>query len=636
MKNFRTLKYYIVWIYFSFDNYINADMATTITETFGANPKDYVYNYQVWSDASVPIYIGQEEVHSVMGIFGSAGKIEKKQALSSIFNAQGALNHVDYNQQNYYFNIYMSTNKNPLQHHFYKEEMVQLPLKTHDSKVYYYHVYTGKHLKKGSVIHGPAVELLGYQDPNELESNDINKKGSVLLSTQLSSINFSNSSDTDVQISLTYGARPYQFTVEKYSYASLNLPTPQAQDKSNDSEKTMTPTVVKQLFSLRPNTISFSAVDVSSGKSIVFQTLKLPSQGFDGTKYTIEIFQTQGQAGLQVGVQGFNPGNYDNGAIDRVRDLTPCPVTFWYQSAQQANLGSGYIDLQGQVWIVYAGADSLISSQVMPGQVVSFQLTRPLLKQSEQYFYCVYVMTTDTKKAQAFVQKIIASQIGTDVTRQFATAASLPQVPESSVAKSLDVSGAIAPVVQVATLQQQVQALQGTLSSSAGAIIDTDQKIIGYILGADLFMPQGVGFGRFYYTLPPSIMSWKALAQLVATYLDSAKTQSLGGSNQDIQASIMQTLQSWFVLYLSQSSDLATKIESYLIKFGTLKLIDAAGKQLSPEGKKIQESIVSGAISLQYPAMKLSTMTNQYMFNFGLKAPDKMPNAVTQIGTSLV
>jgi hypothetical protein len=582
----------------------------------------YVYNYEVWSDASVPIYIEQEHMASFMGAImpSSKGTFGRK-TLPSVFDAPNGLSTTRYNNQVYYFNLYMSDDNDPSKNPIYKQSLIQLPLEKHDKKVYYYHVYTSGGFKKGNAVHRPAVEAMGFQDPTQLNNEkEKEKQGNVKFSSQLSDISFFNNSGIDVQISLTYGTAPYTFTAEKYSYNFLGLPT--KEEKSDDKKKDDQPDT--PVFSLRPNTITFSAYNPTTQGYEQFRSLSLPDKGFQDTSYTIEIFQDPGKK-LEVGIQGFNPGNYDVAVTPRVRDVTPCPCSFWYQSLTQAGSVAGYSDLPGQIWVVYGGKDSPITAKVTPGQAVTWNLTRPLIAQADQFVYFVYVVTSDDAIAQTFMQKFATQMIGKNISDEYVKAAQKAFDADAATQKSLDVSGDVQVVEQTLTPEQQVAAVMGSLNIANGMIEDTQQGVIGYLVGADVFTPKGLGFGRFYYSLSPSIINFNSLVSLVLNCLDTVKTKTLGGSDIDVQKSITQTINSWFAAYIKKPADAQTLVEKYLVQFGNAKMVDAKSGTLTKFGQSRLQAIISGNVSLKFPSMKLSTVTNQYVYDFGKAAPDKMP-----------
>ncbi|MBV8660729.1 MAG: hypothetical protein JO129_01115 [Candidatus Dependentiae bacterium] len=649
-------------------------MIKSMGSMFGAPPLGFVYNFEVWNDASVPVYVEQEGIASFMGaFFPSAKGYFGKKTLPSIFDIQGAVSQAVYMNENYYFNFYISTHSDAHIDPIYTQSLTQLPLAQHDPNVYYYHVYTSGEFSKGSLVHNPQVELMGYINTSP-QTTSASVKSTVTLSSQLSTLAFYNSSGTDVQVSLTYGSAPYTFTVEKYSYNSLTIPTPQAAPSTSSttnitgasatpantpqasassskasvaqttgnssvsiqsvssSSSTAASTSVAPAFSLRPNTITFSAYDASAKKYNQFRTLMLPSQGFDGITYTIEIFQDPGK-NLEVGIQGLTPGNYSVGVSPRIRDVTPCPCTFWYQSFAQAGSVAGYSDLPGQIWVVYAGTDSPIISKVIPGQVVSWNLTRPLIDQGDQFVYFVYVVTTNDTVAQTFVTKLAQQLIGQNVVQEYEQAinAAFVAPSKSELDQGLDVTDKTSPVVQSISPEEQIATLMGALTVSGGVIEDKAQGVIGYIVGTDIFMPCGLGFGRFYYTLAPSIISVSNLVASITNYLDSSKTSTLGNSATAIQSAITTTVNNWLNAYMQNPKTVQTQVEQFLVQYGNSQIISSDGTGLSKFGQTCLQLIMSGSMSLKFPSLQLSTVQNEYVYNFGNAAPDKMPTSITTI-----
>jgi hypothetical protein len=649
-------------------------MLTGMGTSFGAPPIGFTYSYEVWSDASVPIYVEQQGIASFMGAyFPSLKGYYAQKTLPSIFDAAGAVSKGIYHDQDYYFKMYIGDQSSPHAHSIYKQSLTQLPLAKKDPKIFYYHVYTSGGFSKGNSVHNPQVEMMGYQDPTQVNSTDATKKGSVVFSSQLSALSFYNSSGTDAQVSLTYGTDSYTFTLEKNSYNSLAIPTPQAPKSSSSttsltnvspvtsaapialasnqnvvtqavssSAATTTSTatadsssaddtpVLPPLFSLRPNTLTFASYDATTKKYVTFRTLILPSTGFDGTTYTIEIFQDPGKK-LEVGIQGFNPGNYDMAVTPRVRDLTPCPCTFWYQSFEQGGSVAGYADLPGQVWVVYGGADSPMQAKVEPGQAFAWNLVRPLISQGDQFVYFVYVVTTDDVVAQKFVTKVASKMLGRNIVDQYQkmidTPVSVVVVDDKGLNMTGDASGKINASI---TPDQEVAAVMGSLNIANGVIEDKDQGVIGYFVGTDIFTPKGIGFGRYYYVLSPSVISVGSIVSSVYGCLDSSKMSKIGSSDDDIQKALTVSVNGWLAGYIKKPADVQKQVEQYLIGYGNAKVVDAKSGALTKYGQTRLQSIMSGTVSLKYPSMKLSTVTNQYVYDFGKSAPDKMPDPVTQ------
>lgn len=639
-------------------------------ESFGVPPSGYVYSYEVWNDTHMPIYVEQEGIASFMGgFFQSAKGYFGKKKLKSIFDADGSISKATYYNQDYYFNFFISDQSTPHEDPIYKQFLTQLPIKKNDKTIYYYHVYTQRTLSKGRFVYKPKVELIGYQDPSQTDSE---KKGTVTVSSQLSSLNFVNSANVNVKVSLTYGSAPYSFTLEKHSYNSLGLPSPEQKSSSQDSVGTVTGITVQSatkndetssdrviiqsvatsidsmnsedlkqtsqntsedtpLFSLRPNTITFSAYNKSSQKYETFKTLKVPAQGFDGKAYTIEIIQNIDNT-LDVTFQGLLPGNYDTASTPRVRDLTPCPCTFWYQSLSQMkklSADNGYIDLPGQIWIMYLGFDSPVQSKVLPGQVVTWNLTRPLISQGDQFVYFMYVATTDDALAEKFVTKLGKKLLGKDIIDQYTKSTQLSFVMNKDDESGLDVTSTLA----AQKTDEQVATLMGDLDVSQGVIEDLDLKVIGYIVGADVFSPQGLGFGRFYYTLAPSLTTDSNIVALVKSYLDNTKTVALGV---DAQAALSKIIKEWSIAYIKNEQQVVSQVEKFLIQYGKATIVDQTNQQLTAYGKICLNSIISGKISLKYPSLKLSTVTNQYVYDFGKSAPDGMPKNSIQLNRSKI
>jgi len=632
-----------------------ADMGKGI---IGYPPVGYSYSCEIWSDANVPIYTAQQGIASYMGAFFPSIKgFYGQKKMASIFDVENNPEKAVYTNSKYYFKLYIADNNDPQKDSIFTQNVTQLPLKKHDPTVFYYHVYTAPDFSSGKRKHRQKVESMGYQNPQELDSDDIAKRGNVKISGQLSSVAFVNSSGKDVQVSLTYGKKPYTFTVEKYSYASMAVPMEEPEEKESATTQVEVPSTEpgvkiqsvknaevviqkgvqdkendpKPLFSLRPNRITFSVRNSNQDPYKEFTAFNIPAEGFDGTSYTIEIYE-EADKKMNVCVQGFNIGNYDQGATPRNRDITPCSCTFWYQSFAQAGSIPGYLDLPGQIWVVYAGADSMISSKVVPGQVVSWDLTRPLLAQGDQLVHFVYVVTQDDAKAQNFVNKFVQQLVGKDVYTTYKKAIDVPfgQVRENTELQGTNAQDDTGTKLSPITAAQQVATLMGELSISQGIIEDKEQGIIGYMVGADVFTPKGVGAGKFNYVLSPSVMSLTTIVSLLSSSCDTAKMSALSLNKDGLQDALTTTVQKWIDAYIQDQKIAQAQVEQFLQKYGNDKVVDARGA-LTKFGNDRVELLVSGGISLKFPPMKLSTVTNYYVYDFGKSKPDKMPEKVIQL-----
>jgi len=564
--------------------------------TFGAPPTGYIYSFHVVSDANVELYVGLEGIASFMGAFFPSSKgIYDKKSLSALSDATtGLSSKALYDKTDYYFNLFMSPDADVKKHPIYSKSLTQLPVKPNDPNIYFYHAYTGKHYSKGKVSYVPKVEMLGFQNP----SGTGDAKGSVSISTQLSAVVLYNNSSKDLQVSLNYGPTVHTVTLEKNSYNTLNVPM------KDDASST-------PQFSLRSNTLSFSEYNEASKKYDPLKKLLLSKDGFDGYTYTIELFDDED--GIDFCIQGLSPGCYDQIVTERVRDITPCPCSFWYKSVEQLKNKQGYTDLPGQVWVAYQGADSMIISKVEVGTVGAWSLVRPLLNQKDQYVYFVYVATFDDKKAKKFVEQIVHGALGHPQVEKYNTA--IQSQLESAQQNSEKT---------VLTTAQQQTALTGSLMTVGGVIEDTAQDICGYLVGVDVFTPKGLGIGDFYYVLNPSIINIANMVQLLSSSLDSSK---LGSSSTAVQKILTSTMNGWLIAYLKNSKDCSAQVEAFLIKYGNSSIVNAGA--LTKFGTTQLKSLLSGPVSLKYPPMKLSTVTNQYVYDFGKKKPDKMPKTST-------
>ena len=570
--------------------------------TFGAPPSGYIYNFHVLSDANVEIYVGLEGMASFMGAYFPSPKgLYNKKSLPSLFDATiGLSSKALYDKADYYFNLFISPDANVKKSSIYSQSLTQLPLKPNDPTIYFYHAYTGKHYSKGKIVRSPKVEMLGFQNPSATGA----AKGSITVGMQLSALMLYNSSTKDVQVTLNYGPTPYTITLEKNSYNTLNVPVKDDEDST-------------PLFSLRPNTLSFSVYDEASKKYIPSKKLSLSKDGFNDYTYTIELFDDED--GVNFCIQGLSPGSYDQMVTPRVHDITPCPCEFWYQSVAQLKNETGYTDLPGQLWVAYNGLDSKMISKIEVGTVGSWNLIRPLLWQKDEYVYFVYVATLDDEKAKRFVEQIVDKKLGHQQVAEYDAIVKFKsdESDTDSTEKTLSNS-------------QEKTTLTGNLMISGGVIEDKVQDVCGYIVGIDIFTPKGLGVGNFYYTLAPSIINIPNMVQLLSSCVDSSK---LGATSVDQQTALTTTINAWLLVYLKDPKDCTAQVEAFLIKNGTNAIVTAG--DLTKFGKSQLKSLVTGPVSLKYPPMKLSTVTNQYVYDFGKKKPDKMPKTSTPLQTAV-
>lgn len=587
-----------------------------VGRSFGASPSGYTMSFDVYNSSHLPVYVGLKGIASFMGAyFPSAKGMYDVKKIDSILSYSGSdAPKVSYSNEEFYFDLYVSSESDPSKDPAYYKNCTQLSVK-HDPKTYYYHAYTKRYISEGSYVHGLGCELLGFSNP----SAKGDAKGNITISSQLSSLTLYNSLGVDVSVSLQYGSKNMTITLEKYSYNTMTVPM-------DTSSSTPTPK-----FSLRPNTLTFTTLDAAK----TVKTLKLPSQGFDGYTYVVEVFQDPGQ-NINVGIQGLNPGHYDQGVTSRLRDITPCPVVFWYQSVKQMqdNQSQGLVDLPGQVWMVYQGADSPMKTKVEPGQAVGWNLFRPLAAQGDQQLVFLYIETSEDKVAEAFVDDFIAGHVGSDVMHHYQT--KLMQFAKDDSSQQL--SGSLSlqasekqknSLQQESVLKENIATLLGQLNVAQGRMLDKKINVVGYLLGVDIFTPKGLGLGNYYYVLSPSISNIQTLAEIVSSSVDQSKLPDASNAKKSASNAITLQVEQWLKDYIDKPHEVAKEVMAYLEKYGKSKILNS-DNALNALGKARLKSIVFGNVSLEYPPMKLSTVSNQYVFDFGKNKPKNLPE-VTQI-----
>ena len=613
--------------------------------SFGASPEGYVYSFEVWNDSNEEIHVGLEGVASFMGSYFPNDKgIYDKKILPPLIDSAGSQPIAKYNQERYYFNLYISTYIDPRNNSLYYQTLTNLPVEKNDTKNFYYHAYTQRGISKGQYVHKPKVEMLGYGNSNQHAK--AKNKGNVTISDQLSTLNFYNSSASDAKVSLTIDKKTYDITLEKYSFNTLKVPTSPGSAKDDGTPGDPVPD-----YSLRPNTLTFSRYSSSSNDYVPLKTLKIPDEGFDGYPYTIEVFQDQGK-NMDIGVQGLAPGHCDQAVFSKIRDISPCPCSFWYQSVDQLTTDkAGFIDLPGQVWVVYQGIDSAIKSKVVAGEVASWDLLRPLSSSGDIFLYFIYAATKDDSKAEAFVDKVVNGTLGADLIGLFTAAINQPVQGDFS---PQNITGAVTSTGKVVaddsttktgddtaqskiTVDQEIQGLIGAFETVSGQIVDADTGVGGYLLGIDVFTSKGLGSGNYYYTLAPSLSSTSSLVQLVSSCLDSSKfpassdaskNSSKAPSSTSMDTTVTTEVEGWVSDYLDDPQGVEGKVSSYLKQYGKSTVVDSTGA-MTLFGIAMQKAIMTGKVSIKFPPIKLSTVANKFVFDFGKAAPDGMPKKST-------
>lgn len=455
---------------------------------FGAPPKGYVYSFSVYNDTQAPIYVSTQEIASVMG---ACMPRPNSWELTTI---PPRTHHSEINKKYYFEMAIKSTPKEPVNHMPYQYQSDTLYLqdcialeKPYSTKHHYFRSYIGKDLENGLWIYKQKAEYLGFSGGSAKKTQDL-----ISLSSNLPSLTIKNSTDKDFYIGYTSQPNIKSMTpsscqiftkIQKHSFALYAA-------SSGDS--------------LRPGTIG-----IFDGATQSFvASYDLGEQGFDGKQYTLELYFNVGEAELQMGMQGLMPGHYDL-PISRMRDISPIDCTFWRQGA---NGKEGLMDLPGTVWAVSIGLEEAIIIPVATSQAVKWTISRPEIG-AKGWIYFIYTQTTDQLKAKQFATRFAAGLIGKDVLDAYHT-----QSKEQIVLAKKH--GAAQLVMKDVTNKELIspslllQATQGALDMHQGRMYDNLTAIDGYLLGADVFLPLGIGSGEMYYILSPSWVNDNSLPMM--------------------------------------------------------------------------------------------------------------------------
>lgn len=463
-----------------------------IKRSFGASPEGYIYNFTVQNDCKVPVYVGLQKFGSAMGATFPLAHGWKSTLVEPL-----AVYTVDSNPDNkYYFELSVNaTNKEPSNHMPYMnkdalivQDCIQLPQKKNSTQMNYFRSYMGKDLKQGRYIHSLKAEYLGYADP----SNPKDKGASIKLGLDIDSLVIYNSTYQDLFVGYS-------------SQRDLKKLT------KNDCDVFFAPVEHDSFALFNPsenNPLIIGSVGVFAKDSDeAIDVFSLPAKVFAGKKYTLEIYQDDGKE-ISIDLQGLMPGNYDV-AAGRVRDITPVTLIFWYQSVQQYNQNNkkptSGVDLPGQVWMIAQGGDIEFTEQIKLSQSLQFRFFRPVIG-AEQWFYFVYVDTNNEEKGAQFAKHFAQGLIGKDIVDTFREQSEKQvKLAQKHLATTLDLNKN-QQASQGVPEDLLIQALQGSLKINRGKIVDNVTGLSGYLIGADKFLPQGVGSSSpFYYQLGPSM-----------------------------------------------------------------------------------------------------------------------------------
>lgn len=460
---------------------------------FGASPSGYVYSFDVYNDmSSQSVCAAVSEIISFMG-----GDLPKAGGWNPTMIAPGANYLV--NQQPYYFEMFIKltdakySNLLPYLPHddlLYRHDATALEGQKGSQRIHYFRAFMGKKLQNGVYGHTPKAESLGYMNPNPADAKT--DPGSVTTGTTLTSLTIYNSSPTDYYVGFVNQANDASMTQSTcLAYALV---------QANSFSLLST---FGTLTSLTPGTIGiFDAstqqlVKIYNLPTTIFQTLPNPTP----MPYTLEIYQDPAMIAGSVQpvcmeLQGLMSGNYDQ-PIGKVRDITPVTCVFWYESVAQLGT-SGYNDLTpGKIWVVAVEDSVNVITGAIPGQALQFNLSRPLYGKT-LWLYFIYVDTATDSVAQQYITNFFAQSAGQSMLQNYqAQGANQISLAEQPIVAS---ATATTPIPQALL----VQAAQGALALNGGAVVDSGTSVTGYLLGADIFLPSGVGAGPMYYQLQPS------------------------------------------------------------------------------------------------------------------------------------
>ncbi|MCX5924406.1 MAG: hypothetical protein NTZ68_03220 [Candidatus Dependentiae bacterium] len=470
-------------------------------KAFGAPPTGYVYSFSVYNDSPLPVYIGMQRLVSIMG-----GTFPRAQGWSWIPNETGIAPFSSYKTLtpvDYYFELFIQSlptepsNHMPYQMYpyvLYLQDVIQLQEK-HSTTMNYFRTYMGKELQNGAYVHRLKAEYLGGYTPQAAGSK---ADPGVTMSSNLSALTLRNSTDQDYYVGYINQANATTMTQSTCQFFALVCKDSFALYNAASGS------------SMLPGTIGL--FDATTKQ--LLKTYSLPTQIFDGKTYVLEIYQDAGKP-LSMDMQGIMPGNYDV-AMGRICDITPVSCVLWFQSiaqlkSQQKSLTpSNYVDLPGKVWIVSfltsatTNTNQQILGNVAVGSAGQFIITRPQVEKKLQLYF-IYVDEIDDAKAQVFIQNFMSGTIGSDMTTLYQQ----QSVQQMKYAKAHQLAqavtkGSTAPTPQASQALLQ-QAIAGALTLNQGQIKDPSSGITGYLLGGDVFLPQGVGSTNNYYQLNPSL-----------------------------------------------------------------------------------------------------------------------------------
>lgn len=475
----------------------SASFWEAIGRGFGAAPTGYVYSYTVINDTAFPIFVDTQTIASFMGASFPTANGYNRDTLQPYEQS-----YVISNKQ-YYFEMSIHhqganepTNQLPYVNTdaLYIQDCIQLD-KEHSTKMNYFHVYLGKEIQKGRYLHTPKAEFIGYANPSDPKDKGASVKIVNALTGSPALIIYNSTSDDFV---IGYSSQAQAASLSKKDCDVF------LGDILHDSFVTYAAPNGQKQVAL--GTLGFFA----TGSDTASAVLAMPPTVFDGKTYTIEIYQDAEQS-PRMCIQALSSAH--DVPSYRVCDLTPVPCVFWYQSVAQLNKSNAknMSDLPGQVWVVSVGDKDVIEGLVPLGQALQFNIIRPVADQKRWVYFLYVDVAQGDPKGKQFVDNFVAGTIGADLIAKYdkqgvdlfnQTQKDLSNVLTFKASSNNNTTKANTVTVPESLL---VAALQGSLKVDGGQIQDTTLQVTGYLLGGDLFLPQGVGASQtMYYQLSPS------------------------------------------------------------------------------------------------------------------------------------
>lgn len=608
-------------------------MGKGFAQGFGIPLPEYKYSYIVFNDAPTQVVVAEFQIVNFMGA-RFAGSVDKHTVLVPMTNTGRAF----YNRQ-LYFAVFICTTDDPNQIYKYAHarkdwakkgieafpvplsaaigafagsektltvlrkykilEDVVYPWKPHDHNIYFYRAYADKNKLKG--------EFLDIKSLTDKFSGQ-----------------FYNSSKIDVMLQFTKDDETFKVLLEKDSFNLLSSSDkPHSIRPPKGSERAFT-----FFGDLRGHDFDkqFAYIPIPSEGIAYIADSKADSKALEKTPkgelpkpgvpmlYTYEVFEYEKE--LQVGLQGLAIGHHHQPLTGRIRDINPVICQVWFKSAdqviqaQQKALGgvqkeqdysSRPIDFLEEVLISYKSDDFSYQKKLVPGQVDSFTLIRPRLRETKANLFIISLPPGLAEQTiTGLLIKLYEGDIG---EKALYTEVSNP-LDAQDIAKSL-----------------------GT--NLHGIVVDEKWNIQFAIKLADTFYPQGVGQGPFYYIVEPDILRIDQFANSI--YFDNSwytKNPTTGALvlKPEVYKELYEKLPVWIKLYRSDKSKAADELKNYLKIHVNAQLFKKGTKEFNDQGERHFEQLLEGPISLKnYPLLR-KTGVNYYAYGLG-RQPDDWPGA---------